>query len=46
MKTEWRVEYSMNDDYRVVEIETDEVKFLGSLADCEAWIRLTERGLM
>jgi len=32
--------------YEVVEISTHETKFKGSLSDCEAWIRLTNKGYL
>lgn len=28
------------------EIESEKVEYQGSLSDCEAWIRLTEKGYM
>lgn len=36
----------INDTWQVVEIETDSTMYQGSLADCEAWIRLVEDGYM
>jgi hypothetical protein len=49
---EYKVESLIDSTYQVVvyvqvyeEIER-EVKYQGSLADCEAWIRLTEGGYM
>jgi hypothetical protein len=36
----------MDDTYQVIDTETNSVMHQGSLSDCEAWIRLTERGYM
>lgn len=30
--------------YEVINLQTSEIEFRGSLADCEAWIRLTTEG--
>ena len=46
----YRVELIMDSTYQVVErfnnSEFDEVLFQGSLADCEAYIKLNEQGYM
>ena len=53
---EYRVEWYEDERYRVLKIKNDdmleeyheqeETVYSGSLADCEAWIRLTEQGYM
>ncbi len=40
----YKVEFSMDTTYNVIEIESDQVVFSGRLADCEAYIRLHEGG--
>jgi len=46
MDNQYRVEWYMDNTYRVIEIETEQTVFKGSLSDCEAFIRLTEKGYM
>lgn len=36
----------INNTYQVIDKETEEVYFKGSLSDCEAYIRLSEKGYM
>ena len=40
----YRVTIYIDDVYEVWNIEEQEQEFKGSLADCEAWIRLQEGG--
>lgn len=42
----YKVRYLSDDNYEVYDIETDESMFSGNIAECEAWIRLTERGYL
>lgn len=42
--SKYKVSFLIGNIYEVVERETDEVLHQGSLADCEAWIRLEEGG--
>lgn len=42
----YTVRYFMDNNYEVIENESGESKYQGSLSDCEAWIRLTEGGYM
>jgi hypothetical protein len=42
----YKVRFCMDNTYCVIEIETDEHVFSGSLADCEAYIRLKENGYL
>jgi hypothetical protein len=41
----FKVRFYMNSEYEVIDEEGNS-QFQGSLADCEAWIRLTEEGKM
>ncbi len=43
---EYRVRFLKDSSYQVVDTETDNElsEYQGSLADCEAWIRLKEAG--
>jgi hypothetical protein len=43
---EYRVEWVKDDFYKVIETDTGETVHRGSLADCEAYIRLKEGGYM
>lgn len=43
-KKKYRVSFHMDNEYIVRNKETEEVEFKGSLSDCEAWIRLTDKG--
>lgn len=36
----------IDNTYQVIDKETEEVYFQGSLSDCEAYIRLSEKGYM
>lgn len=45
MKT-YRVEFLEDSTYQVINNITDEFEYQGSLADCEAYIRLKENGYM
>ena len=38
------VQFYSNNTYEVINEETKNSEYQGSLADCEAWIRLTEEG--
>lgn len=38
------VSYYGDDSYQVWNIITDRSKFIGTLLDCEAWIRLKKQG--
>ena len=40
---EYRVRFYQDSDYEVID-ELGTQQYRGSLADCEAWIRLTEEG--
>lgn len=47
----YKVVYSVNEYYEVLEFDPNEDEYVfagfsGSLADCEAWIRLHEKGYM
>lgn len=41
-----RVSHLIDNTYQVYDTETSETVYQGSLADCEAYIRLTEGGYM
>ena len=40
----YRVQFYQDNTYEVFNNENQESEYQGSLADCEAWIRLTEEG--
>ncbi len=42
----YHVHIFKDNTYEVINEETHESLFQGTLADCEAWIRLKERGMM
>ena len=42
----YRVGIYIDDVYEVRNIEEERQEFKGSLADCEAWIRLNEAGYL
>ena len=42
MEKKYRVSFYMNDIYEVIDNETNESLFQGSLSDCDAYIRLKE----
>lgn len=42
----YKVKFYMDNEYEVLNTESYEIEFQGSLADCEAWIKLTERGYL
>ena len=44
MNEKYRVAWYIDNIYQVLDRETDEQLYQGSLADCEAWIRLQEGG--
>ena len=41
----YKVRFFQDSTYQVLD-EADNTMFQGSLADCEAWIRLTEKGYL
>ncbi len=48
---EYKVRLVKDETYKVVKVaydenEDDETVFVGTLSDCEAWIRLTEKGYL
>jgi hypothetical protein len=44
METKYRVRIFQDNTYEVIEKETGDSMFQGTLADCEAWIRLEVGG--
>ena len=42
----YSVRWLMDSEYEVRDTQTNQLVFSGNLSDCEAWIRLTERGLL
>jgi len=42
----YKVQYWSDGNYAVIKISDDENVFIGSLSDCEAYIRLEEQGYM
>lgn len=42
---DYRVQFYQDDEYEVLDKYYNQV-FKGSLADCEAWIRLTKEGYL
>ena len=44
MSERYRVALYADNTYQVLDRETDEQLYQGSLSDCEAWIRLQEGG--
>lgn len=36
----------IDNNYKVVNEDVEQIMFIGSLSDCEAWIRLTEDGYL
>lgn len=42
----YKVGFFIDNTYEVYDAETRETYYQGSLADCEAWIRLHESGYM
>lgn len=46
MGTTYQVRFYIDETYEVIDRETGDSQYQGSLSDCEAWIRLHEGGYM